>query len=141
MNTYAAHLIDVAHAAYRAGRHAEAEATLRLALGQGTRDPWIVYFIGHLCYLQGRLEEARQYLAHSLQLDPDNARAHNDLGETLCGLGRQAEAVPHFERSIALEEKRELATRHQESRTIMRLRTAILRCCNGMASCFSAAGR
>ncbi len=103
MNTYAAHLIDVAHAAYRAGRHAEAEATLRLALGQGTRDPWIVYFIGHLCYLQGRLEEARQYLAHSLQLDPDNARAHNDLGETLCGLGRQAEAVPHFERSIALE--------------------------------------
>jgi Flp pilus assembly protein TadD len=103
MTTYTDHLIEVALAAHRAGHPAEAEATLHFILGRGERDAWATYFIGHLCYLQGRLEDARRWLSTSIAQDPNNARAHNDLGETLRGLGFNREALPHLERTIALE--------------------------------------
>ena len=103
MTDYTDHMIDAALAAHRFGRPAEAEATLHFALGRGRRDAWISYFLGHLCYLQGRLDDARHWLSASLAAEPNNARAHNDLGETLRALGFNQAALPHLERAIALE--------------------------------------
>jgi Flp pilus assembly protein TadD len=38
-----------------------------------------------------------------LEIDPEDAAAHNDLGWTLAAHGQIAEAVPHFERALALD--------------------------------------
>src|ERR1700749_3083146 len=50
----------------------------------------------------GRLGESERLYNAVLQLRPDWAEAHNDLGVVLAALGRQAEAAPHFERARAL---------------------------------------
>lgn len=103
MSTYSAAMTDLAHQAYRAGLYGPAEAVLRLIVGQGLRDAHVVYFIGHLCHLQGRMDDARDFLTLALELDPDNGNAHNDLGETLRAMGRNQDAVAHFERAISLQ--------------------------------------
>jgi tetratricopeptide (TPR) repeat protein len=103
MTVYADTLADHAHQAYLAGRHAEAEALLRLVIAAGGRTAHAVYFLGHLCYLQGRLPEATLLLSTALELDPNNGRAQNDLGEALRAQGRNEEAIHHFERAVALE--------------------------------------
>jgi Flp pilus assembly protein TadD len=50
----------------------------------------------------GRPEEAIEKYRLALQLNPQEADAHNNLGWTLASEGRIAEAVPHFERALAL---------------------------------------
>jgi Flp pilus assembly protein TadD len=96
-------LIDTAFRAYGAGRMGEAEAALRLAFGGSRHDAYVAYFIGHLCYLRGELDGALFFLTVSLMINPNNARAHNDIGETLRALGQNQPAVAHLERAIALE--------------------------------------
>ncbi len=103
MTVYTDDMTDMAHQAYRAGLHAQAEALLRLVVGHGAHDAHALYFIGHLCHLQGRLHEAQAYLDLALTIDPDNAFAHNDMGETLRALGLHDRAIPHFQRAIALQ--------------------------------------
>jgi Flp pilus assembly protein TadD len=103
MSDYPTTLFDAAHDAYQAGRHAEAEASLRLLLGTGWRDGYVSYFIGHLKYLQGDAAAALCYLDASVGIEPDLARAHNDRGEVLRALGRHQEAVACFQCAIELE--------------------------------------
>ena len=103
MTPYKDALIEAAYDAYRAGQPAEAEAALRLAIGGSVNDAWAVYFIGHLSYLRGDLDAAAFCLTASLIMNPANARAHNDLGETLRALGYNERAMQHLERAIALE--------------------------------------
>jgi tetratricopeptide (TPR) repeat protein len=96
-------LLEVAFQTYQSGRSGEAEATLRLVIGRSGHDAHAVYFLGHLAYLRGQFDDAAWLLAQALAIDPDHARAHNDLGETLRGLGRNEDALPHLQRAIALE--------------------------------------
>jgi tetratricopeptide (TPR) repeat protein len=103
VSDYPTTLFDAAHDAYQVGRHAEAEASLRLLLGTGWRDGYVSYFIGHLKYLQGDAAAALCYLDASVDIEPDLARAHNDRGEVLRVLGRHEEAVACFQRAIELE--------------------------------------
>jgi Tfp pilus assembly protein PilF len=103
MTPYKNALIDAAFEAYRDGQAEAAERALRLAVGGSVRDAYAIYVIGHLSYLRGDLDAAAFCLAASLAIDPDNARAHNDLGETLRAQGRNDLAVAHLERAIALE--------------------------------------
>lgn len=103
MSAYADHMIDLAFKAYQAGRPAEAEATLRLVACAGQHIVHTLYFIGHLAYLHARYDDALFCLAIAAGCDPDHARTQNDLGEVLRALGRNAEALRHFERAIALE--------------------------------------
>ena len=103
MSHYTDLLLEAAFHAYQSGRGREAEAALRLVIGRSGRDGHAVYFLGHLAYLGGQLEDAAWLLTHALAIDPDHARAHNDLGETLRGLGRHEDALPHLERAIELE--------------------------------------
>ena len=105
MNPYADTLAEIAHQAYLAGQHQQAEALLRLVIAAGGRTAHAVYFLGHLCYLQGRLDEAAANLTASLELDPNNGHAQNDLGETLRAMGRNQDAIHHLERAVALEPK------------------------------------
>jgi superkiller protein 3 len=48
----------------------------------------------------GRLDEAIPNFRLALQIDPQDAAAHNDLGWTLASQGHIAEAIPHFEQAI-----------------------------------------
>jgi spermidine synthase len=66
--------------------------------------------LGQIRYAQGAaLMEARQFdeaaplLRAAVDLVPDSADAHNDLGVTLASLGRVLDALPHFERAVALK--------------------------------------
>lgn len=89
--------------AYEAKRFEDAAATLRLLLGRSPNDGYILYFLGHLAYLQGRLAEAVWFLNRAVTIDPNHARARNDLGEALRALGNNAAAVPHLQRAIELD--------------------------------------
>ncbi len=102
MTVYAETLAMLAHEAYRAGQHDQAEVALRFAAAAGGQTAHATYFIGHLCYLTGRLGEAEAYLTSAISLDPGNGHAHNDLGETLRALGRHQEAIGPLERAVAL---------------------------------------
>jgi tetratricopeptide (TPR) repeat protein len=96
-------LLEIAFQAHQSGRAGEAEATLRLVIGRSGKDAHAVYFLGHLAYLRGQLDDAAWLLTRALAIDPNHARAHNDLGESLRGLGRNEEALPHLQRAIVLE--------------------------------------
>jgi Flp pilus assembly protein TadD len=47
-------------------------------------------------------------------MNPNDADAHNSLGYTLANLGRVAEALPHFERAVALNPGNDNAKRNLE---------------------------
>jgi hypothetical protein len=96
-------LIEVALRARDAGQAAEAEATLRLVVGDGRRDAEVLYHIGHLCLLRGDLNAAVFLLSEALTVNADHARAHYALGEIMQAMGRDSLAVPHLERAVALE--------------------------------------
>jgi Flp pilus assembly protein TadD len=51
---------------------------------------------------KSRFQEAVVEWRKALDLNPDEARPHNNLGYCLAEVGRHAEAVPHYERAIAL---------------------------------------
>ncbi|HEY4171495.1 MAG TPA: tetratricopeptide repeat protein, partial [Rhodopila sp.] len=103
MSLYTDLLLEVAFQAYQSGRGGEAEVILRLVIGRGGHDAHAVYFLGHLAYLRGQFDDAAWLLTQALAIDPNHARAHNDLGETLRGFGRNEDALPHLQRAIALE--------------------------------------
>ena len=81
MNPYTEELVAQAYQAYTAGNHAGAEALLRFAVGHGGRDAHALYFIGHLCYLGGRLADAEAYLSTAIGIDPNHANARTILDE------------------------------------------------------------
>ena len=103
MSDYPSTVFDIAHQAYLQGQNAEAEALLKLVMGVGWRDAYISYFIGHLEFLQDNVATAVGYLQAAIEMDPNHARSHNDLGEALRVLGRHEEAEPILKRAIELE--------------------------------------
>lgn len=52
--------------------------------------------------LENRNHEAEQVLRHALALDPQNAMAHDQLGNLLAESGRFDEARNHFQRAISI---------------------------------------
>ncbi len=56
-----------------------------------------------LLHQQGKLTEAEQLYLTVLQLDPDSAVAHLNLGTALVQLNRLEEAIAHFEKAIAIK--------------------------------------
>ena len=103
MSAYSDLLFGSAFQAFADGRRDAAESVLRLMIGAGDKDAHALYFLGHLHYLRGRYDDAAWFLAAALAIDPNHARAHNDLGETLRNPGHIEDAIPHLERAIVLE--------------------------------------
>ena len=78
--------------------------------------------LGQIRYEQGAdLLEARQYAAAAamlrsvIDLQPDSAEAHNDLGVALASMGRVDEAAGHFRRAVELRPEFQEARRNLES--------------------------
>ena len=51
---------------------------------------------------QGQMDEAARYYQQAVELDPDLAQAHSNLGVTHAALEHFSEAIPHFEQALAL---------------------------------------
>jgi tetratricopeptide (TPR) repeat protein len=84
------------------GRAAAAESLWREALG----DPAARHHAleGFTCFLFGqqRLAEAEPLLRELIEIDPRNAAAHHNLGQSLLQQGRARDAATCFETSLAL---------------------------------------
>lgn len=83
---------NLAGALVEAGRPAEAEAVLREGL-QATEDGGLLQGLGWVLLVQGRADEAEAALRRALELEPDRARAANNLTALLREQGRIDEAV------------------------------------------------
>ncbi|MFH1143665.1 MAG: tetratricopeptide repeat protein [Candidatus Eisenbacteria bacterium] len=55
---------------------------------------------------RGDLQAAYPLLEHSLRVDPDQPRAHENFANVLSDLGRQEEAIAHYRRALELARER-----------------------------------
>lgn len=85
-----------------AGRLKEAEAAYGTALSI-VEQPLYLYNMGVLLQEQKRFIEARDYLEKVVALQPDNAKAYNNLGLTLDGTGCYREAEDCFLKAVFLQ--------------------------------------
>lgn len=58
------------------------------------------YLLGYIHFQQKNYEEAEQVFRQTIRLEPNHANALNDLGITLEYVGRSAEAIEYYERSV-----------------------------------------
>lgn len=59
--------------------------------------------MGDLLIAQGRAAEAAEHYGRGVELDPDYAEGHNNLGVALARDGRFADAIVHYKAAIALD--------------------------------------
>lgn len=109
MSAYANLEIDLAVEESAAGRFAVVEALLRSVLGASGRDAFVLYGMGHMAYRQVNLTDAVALLRQSLAMDASNAKAHNDLGLALFGLGEEHAAYASLMRAWTNDEALALA--------------------------------
>ena len=88
---------------YQAGRYADAEK-LSLSITQEFPEyPFAWKVLAVVLKLTGRISESLVASQKSVQLDPQDAEAHNNLGNTLKELGRLKEAEASYRKSIVLK--------------------------------------
>jgi predicted O-linked N-acetylglucosamine transferase (SPINDLY family) len=95
-------LFPAAVAAYRQGRHADAQAICRSIL-EGLADHFDALHLLGVSELDcGRFAEAEAILARAVTVAPKSAEAHANLGLALFNLRRYDDARKHQERAVAL---------------------------------------
>jgi tetratricopeptide (TPR) repeat protein len=94
--------LDQARRSYGSGDWVHAEHLCRLALAARPDffDP--LNLLGIIAARSGRLEEAASLFGRAVAVDPDNAFAHNNRGNTFKDLGRLEEALGSFERALEI---------------------------------------
>lgn len=90
-----------AFAHHQAGRLAEAQAGYREVLARDERNFDAVNLLGVIALQSARPAEAAEYFARAVDIAPQNAAGHNNLGEAYRRLGRYDDAVASLERSVA----------------------------------------
>src|SRR5699024_691606 len=80
----------------RQGKFSESAVLYQQALAASPGDPNIFNDKGYSLYLQRRWVEAEMSLRQAVVLQPDHARAHNNLGLVLAHTGRPDLAVAEF---------------------------------------------
>lgn len=83
------------------GRVEEAIADFRQMATSGYKAHEAHASIGSLEFRRQRLREAETSYREALRVNPSYALALIGLGHTLIGLGRPADAIPHFDRALA----------------------------------------
>jgi protein O-GlcNAc transferase len=56
-----------------------------------------------LLFGAGRIQEAIRHLRNAVELSPDSATAHSDLGGALAQAGRAEEALTHIRMALAID--------------------------------------
>ncbi len=60
----------------------------------------------HFLTVRGRFDEAVAHYEKALEIRPDDAEAHNNLGLALAGCGQIDEAIDHYQKALAIEPDR-----------------------------------
>jgi len=99
-------------AAAKAGAYSQAEEAGRRALELDPQNPTVHRVLGHLfATLAGdpqnpgyreRMDKAIGHYRYALQLEPDHAATHNDLGNALRRMGRLEEAIACYRRALRI---------------------------------------
>ena len=92
-----------AFAAYREGRHADAQSLCRRALRDQPNYFDAMHLLGVSILECERFEDAKRILERAVILDPSSADAHSNLGFALFNLKRYEEARARYERAIVLK--------------------------------------
>jgi tetratricopeptide (TPR) repeat protein len=100
---------ELAHLLERMGRRGEAEAVFRDLVGRRPGSAWHLGCLGHHLKEVGRSADAAPVLdraiaacREAIQLRPDDASTHNNLGVALHDQGNVAEAIAEFRDAIRL---------------------------------------
>ena len=88
--------IDCAEALKKSRRHAN------VAVKLDYDDPWAHMALGYLAMLERRTDESITAFRRAVELNPNSAAAHNQLGRGLAWAGRSNEAIPEIELAIRL---------------------------------------
>ena len=99
-NPLAAKIAIAAMEAFRAGRAADAEAALRVALDLAPTDAVVRANLGLLHHARGQLEDAVRELAEARALNPGLVEARTELGFALYDLHRDNEAFSEFRAAV-----------------------------------------
>ncbi len=86
---------------HRAGRFSEAEQIYRELHRSRPSRPDVAHLLGLVSHQLGKTPTAIDMLHLATELDPDNADAHNDLGNLLHEAGRPDQAEQAYRRAIA----------------------------------------
>jgi protein O-GlcNAc transferase len=87
---------------YRQGQHAQVEAQAREFWPQFSDSATLARLLGGSLLAQGKFEQAREVLSLASETIAGDALIHRMLGMALRRLGRNDEARPAFERSLAI---------------------------------------
>jgi tetratricopeptide (TPR) repeat protein len=99
--------INLGLAYYKAGQFDSAVASLQCALEvlpmHALARTGAYINLANVSRSQGRYREAITHLSEALRVNPDDANAHNDLGDALEHLGHREQAMVHFRTAIRLQ--------------------------------------
>ncbi len=84
------------------GRTDDAESIFKLALSLNPKDSEVLFNLGNLYNSENKLELARNRYLEAIQIKPDFAEAHYNLGLIFSKLGDNAKAVSHLEKFLQL---------------------------------------
>ena len=84
-------------------RGAESDLELQALLRENYENPQVYSILGYNAYQRKDFPQAEYYYRKALELDPENANAHNGLGCTyLEWTGRSEKALPHIETALRI---------------------------------------
>ncbi|CAK0754918.1 putative Methyltransferase domain-containing protein [uncultured Gammaproteobacteria bacterium] len=94
---------EYARSLHRAERLAEAAAGYRAILATWPGHVECLHLLGVVAYQQGKHEEAEALIGQALVIDPNNARAHYNLGNVLWVVERLREAAVAHVRALEID--------------------------------------
>jgi hypothetical protein len=96
-------LLQKASTLAQSGNFPEAESLCRQILSQNSNHPDALHLLGIVLGRQGKSTESIQSFRQALQLQPNSAQLHHNLGFALRLAGAHpTESMPHFQRAIQL---------------------------------------
>jgi protein O-GlcNAc transferase len=94
---------QIAQAHHLAGRLPEAEAIYQQILGAEPQHAQALHCLGVIAHQNGKNDVALGLIQQAVALDPHDPTFRNNLGEAFRLSGRFAEAIPQYEKAIALK--------------------------------------
>src|SRR5580765_7352434 len=87
---------------HRNGNLREAEAIYRKVLAAQADHPAALHWLGVIARDTGHKDDELKLLERSVELNPHDPLARQDMGETMASLGRLAEAEQHYLAALAI---------------------------------------
>ncbi len=101
-------------AAKQSGETTVALQHFKQALQLAPESPKTLMELAALQFEQKQYPEALKLLQTVVEIEPENASIHSDMGVVLYALGRTAEALQHFEQALTLDPDLESARNNRE---------------------------